>query len=137
MAVEVDPDNVKILRENVQEYNFDIVQRTLWSSHSYCCIDRSAEKSYAFRVLEVPEGTLDALPDLTITDLLERFGTAKVDLLKLDIEGAEETLFSANYDEWIDRIWGLIVEVNGAEAYEAVRGVMANRGFSMQRQGRS
>jgi hypothetical protein len=46
-----------------------------------------------------------------MTDLLERLGTAKVDLLKLDIEGAEEALFTANYEEWVDRIQTLIVEI--------------------------
>jgi FkbM family methyltransferase len=135
VAVEVDPDNVEILRENVQGYNVDVVQGALWSSHSYCCIDRSADKSYAFRVREVPEATPGALPALTITDLLERLGTEQVDLLKLDIEGGEEALFSANYDEWLDRVRALIVEVHGPKSDEAIRGVMTNRGFSMQRQG--
>jgi FkbM family methyltransferase len=135
VAVEVDPDNVDILRRNVQGYNVDVVQGAIWSSHSYCCIDRSAEKSYAFRVREVPEGTPGSLPALTITDLLERLGTRNLDLLKLDIEGAEEALFAANYEEWVDRIRTLIVEIHGTKAYEAIKSVMIDRGFSMQRQG--
>jgi FkbM family methyltransferase len=135
VAVEVDPDNADILRKNVQGYNVDVVQGALWNSRSFCCVDRSAEKSYAFRVREVPEGASGAMPTLTITDLLGRLKAAKLDLLKLDIEGAEEALFTANYDEWIDRVQTLIVEIHGAKAYEATKSVMISRGFSMQSQG--
>jgi hypothetical protein len=70
-----------------------------------------------------------------MTDLLERVGRAKVDLLKLDIEGGEEALFTANYDVWIDRVQALIVEIHGAKVYEAIKNVMTTRGFTMQRQG--
>lgn len=135
VAVEADSGNAEILRENVRSYNVDVVQGALWSSHSYCCIDRSADKSYAFRVREVPEATPGALPALTMTDLLERLGTEQVDLLKLDIEGGEEALFAANYDQWLDRVRALIVEVHGPKSDQAVTSVMTNRGFSMQRQG--
>jgi FkbM family methyltransferase len=135
VALEVDPDNVDILRKNVQGYNVEVVQGAVWSSHCYCCIDRSAQESYAFRVREVPKGTTGALPTLTMTDLLERLGTAKADLLKLDVEGAEEALFTANYEEWVDRVETLIVEIHGAKAYEAVKSVMTKRGFSMRIQG--
>jgi FkbM family methyltransferase len=135
LAVEVDPGNVEILRENVQNYNVDVVQAALWSSHSCYCVDRSSDKSYGFRVREVAEETPGALRTLTITDLLEKLGTEQVDLLKLDIEGGEEALFAANYDEWLHRIGALIVEVHGAKAEEAIRGVMTNRGFAMQQQG--
>jgi FkbM family methyltransferase len=135
VAVEVDTDNVDILRKNVQGYNVDVVQGAVWNAHSYCSIDRTAKKSYAFRVREVPEGTPGALPALTITDLLERLGTVNLDLLKLDIEGAEEALFAENYEEWVDRIRTLIVEIHGEKGYEAIKRVMTNRGFSMQRQG--
>src|SRR5580692_2650273 len=35
IAVEMDPDNVEILRKNVRGYNVDVVSGALWSSHSH------------------------------------------------------------------------------------------------------
>src|SRR5438132_2611746 len=64
VAVEVDPDNVEILRKNVQGYNVDVVRGALWSSHSHFLIDKSADagKSWAFMIQEVSPGIPEALP---------------------------------------------------------------------------
>jgi Methyltransferase FkbM domain len=77
----------------------------------------------------------EALPTLTIPDLLGRLETADLGLLKLDIEGAEEALFTKNCEEWIDHVRALIVEVHGAKAKEAVISVMTKRDFRMEQQG--
>jgi len=135
VAVEVDPDNVEILRKNVRGYNVDVVRGALWSSHSHFLIDKSAGKSYAFRIREVSPEIPEALPSLTIVDLLGRVETAEIGLLKLDIEGAEEALFTENYEEWIDHVRAMIVEVHGAKAKEAVMSVMTKRDFHLERQG--
>jgi FkbM family methyltransferase len=135
VAVELDPDNVVILRKNVRGYNVDVVQGALWSSHSYFMIDRSVGKSWAFKIQEVSPETPGALPTLTVADLLGRLETADLGLLKLDIEGAEEALFTENYEEWIDHVRTLIVEVHGPKAKEAVMSVMTKRDFHMEQQG--
>src|ERR1700736_2203486 len=135
VAVEVDPDNVEILRKNVRGYNVDVVRGALWSSHSHFLIDKSGGKSFAFRIQEVSPEIPEALPTLTIADLLGRLETADLGLLKLDIEGAEEALFTENYEEWIDHVRALIVEVHGAKAKEAVMSVMTKRDFHMEQQG--
>jgi FkbM family methyltransferase len=135
VAVEMDPDNVEILRKNVQGYNVDVVLGAVWSSHSHFLIDKSGGKSFAFRIQEVSAETPGALPTLTIADLMRRIEAADLGLLKLDIEGAEEALFTENYEEWIDHVRVLIVEVHGAKAKEAVISVMTKRNFYMEQQG--
>jgi FkbM family methyltransferase len=130
VAVEVDPNNVEILRKNVRGYNVDVVR-----SHSHFLIDKSGGKSFAFKIQEVSPEIPEALPTLTIADLLGRLKTVDLGLLKLDIEGAEEALFTENYEEWIDHVWALIVEVHGAKAKEAVMSVMTKRDFHMEEQG--
>jgi Methyltransferase FkbM domain len=113
----------------------DVLLGALWNSHSHYLIDKGSGKSWAFRIKEVSQEILGALPTLTIADLLRRFETADLGLLKLDIEGAEEALFSENYEEWIDHVRTLFVEVHGAKAKEAVISVMTKRDFRMEQQG--
>jgi FkbM family methyltransferase len=132
VAVEVDPNNAEILRKNVRGYNVDVVQGALWSSHSHFLIDKSDGKSWAVRIQEVSAEIPEALPTLTIADLLGRLETADLGLLKLDIEGAEEALFTENYEEWIYHVRALIVEVHGPKAKEAVMSVMTKRDFRME-----
>lgn len=133
VAVELDPDNEEILRKNVRGYNVDVVRSALWSSHSYFLIDRNAGQSWGIRIREVSPETPGALPTLTVADLLGRLETADVGVLKLDIEGAEEALFIENYEEWIDHVRTLIVEVHGPKAKEAVMSVMTKRDFHMEK----
>ena len=98
-------------------------------------MEKSGLKSFAFKMKEVSPQTPEALPTLTISDLLMKIGTTDLGLLKLDIEGAEEALFTANYESWIDKFRVLIVEVHGEKAKTAVLSVMANRNFHVKDQG--
>ena len=43
-----------------------------------------------------------------------------MDLLKLDIEGAEETLFSSPSMAWLDRVKALVIETHGDDCLRAV-----------------
>ena len=50
---------------------------------------------------------------ITIDDVLARWGNGtSVDLLKIDIEGAEKELFSAPSDSWLARTRLIIIELH-------------------------
>ena len=130
VAVELDPANAGLLRKNTEAYPLiEVVEGAVWSSRQPCLIDRGDGRSYQLKAREVPEGTPGAAVSLTMDDLLERLPGQRVDLLKMDIEGAELALFSAHGEEWIERIGMLIVETHGAEAREAVVATMQRHGF--------
>ena len=48
---------------------------------------------------------------VTVTDFLNENGIKKVDLMKMDIEGAEKLAFKSAH-EWLSRVDWLIVEVH-------------------------
>ena len=52
-----------------------------------------------------------AVDAVDMDSLLERFGIEHLDLLKMDIEGAEKAVF-ADCTDWIDRVEAIIVEVH-------------------------
>jgi hypothetical protein len=69
--------------------------------------DPSAEK-WGIQVSEC--GTGCAIQAHTIKDLLRLSGCEKVDILKLDIEGAEEQLFGKGETDWIDLVNSIVIE---------------------------
>ncbi|GEM_PF-1220298 len=62
---------------------------------------------------------------VTVTDILQRFGKDGIDIIKIDIEGGEHALFSANI-EWVEKTEAICIELHDrivpgcTEAYERV-----------------
>jgi len=48
---------------------------------------------------------------VTIPGLMSQYGLTRIDLLKLDIEGAEKELFAAASD-WIDKVDAIAIELH-------------------------
>lgn len=131
VALEVDPGNAVLLRNNTRGYSVEVVEGAIWNSRQPYLIDRGDGRSYQFKVRQVAAGTPCALVSLTMADLLERLPDGRAELVKMDIEGAELALFQADCGSWIERIGMLIVETHGPEARETVVAAMQRHGFCM------
>ena len=58
-----------------------------------------------------PADEMVGVEAVDIASVMEQFGIERLDLLKMDIEGAEQAVF-ADCDDWIDRVEAIIVEVH-------------------------
>ena len=67
----------------------------------------------------------------TIPSLIQQYNIPRIDLLKMDIEGAEEAIFSNNPGSWIDRVGLLIIEIHCPLSNSAIPAALAKHGFSM------
>lgn len=65
----------------------------------------------------------------TVTRLLEQIPGDSVDVLKIDIEGAELDVFSAGAEVWLPKVGLIIVELHGPEIERAVLAVLHRHGF--------
>lgn len=67
---------------------------------------------------------------LTIEDVLDLSGEREADLLKLNIEGAEEALFAArSCERWIDRVGAIVVEPHDLKTLEVITTRVSDSGF--------
>ena len=111
IAVEPDESNAEVLRRNTLPYpNVSVIQAGIWHKATRLKIENPEDEKWLLRVKEAEPGdaTVNAV---TIGEILERSGSDHIDILKLDIEGAERELFSHNPD-WLDHVKLLIIETH-------------------------
>jgi hypothetical protein len=60
-------------------------------------------------VASIQEESFEAV---TIGELLKNSGYEKIDILKLDIEGAEKEIFSDGYEDWLGKVNIIIIELH-------------------------
>ena len=126
IAVEPDPDNFAMLKKNCEELpGVSLVQAGIWSKECRLQVRPASRRggAWALSFEEMPNEANEGIPALTISGLLDKFNWQHCDLLKVDVEGAEEEIFAAGDLAWILQIRTILVETHGAKAEEVIRRV--------------
>ena len=111
LALEVDRQNFELLAANARPYpNITPLLKGLWKRRANLIIDNPEEYPWAFTVSEVGGQGTSTIEGVGVADLLREFSWERVDLLKMDIEGAELEVLSHGTEEWLDRVTVLAVE---------------------------
>jgi FkbM family methyltransferase len=111
VAVEPEPGNAAMLRENVRGLNVKVVDAAI-GAHPRTVQLHSVHGEHGFTMVGEPEAGAQVV-DVPVVTLESLVGTSRqIDLLKVDIEGAEEELF-ADCASWIGRVRTLLVECHG------------------------
>lgn len=136
-AVEPDLSNLRALRENVQGLdNVTVVEGAVWYEKRKLRILDPTASSFAVQVGETGAGTeVDAL---RVEDLLNMAQVQRVDILKLDIEGAEKPLFEHARASWLDAIGSIVIEFHDTPAALCARAfyqALGDRPFLQKQRG--
>ena len=82
----------------------------------------------------VHEATQGETPDVRAVDIgsiLKQSGKKRISILKIDIEGSEAAVFSENYENWIDKVDNLVIELHGSLCREIFGKAIAGRSFQI------
>ena len=118
IAIEPENSNVAVLRLNTRDYpNITVFAGALWGRDETLHVIDNDYGKWGF--MTAPVGDAQAPPGVVTQDthgisvpsLMERYGIDRIDIFKIDIEGAEKELF-ADCGAWIDRVDALIVELH-------------------------
>ncbi len=130
LALEPDAGNLELLRLNTAGLpHVTIFAKALWNRNTLLTLKNDNAEPWAHQFGEGESGQVAAI---TVPELLEELGTEKLDLLKMDIEGAEETVFDETAAAWFDRIRVLVVEMHDRHAPTATKNLvrhLASRDF--------
>jgi FkbM family methyltransferase len=112
IAVEPAASNFAVLEENFGAIrDVKVVFGGVWSSDSYLTIIPPADANpESFRVMETDE-THGEVKAYAIPTLMGMMGWDEIDILKLDVEGAEHELFTRNYECWVNKVNAFVFEV--------------------------
>jgi FkbM family methyltransferase len=110
IAVEADPDNFALLEANCRDSaRISAIHGAVWSKDTELYLHRSMDGNpECSSVGEAGGGP--AVKGYSIDRLRMLRGWSQIDILKLDIEGAEHELFSGSVD-WLQRVSCLVFEV--------------------------
>jgi FkbM family methyltransferase len=110
-AVEPEPGNLALLRTNLARYDgqVTIVPAAVGVTERTVLLHTTSGEYGYTMVGEPADGRGVEVPVVTMRHVLEQCGFDSIDLLKADIEGAEQELFSDCAD-WIGRVGAMVVE---------------------------
>lgn len=116
VALEIEPGNVAMLRHNMRGYpNVSVVHAGLWSRNTRLSVESPSGAEWAFQAREGSDTERRGdVPGLTVEDVMMQFGASQVDVLKIDIEGAEREVFGPTAERWLDRVALIAVELHDA-----------------------
>jgi FkbM family methyltransferase len=112
VAVEPDPANYDVLRSNVEHWpNIVPVHAALWPETTTVELSDHGLGAWGYQASASESGSI---PAVSVRRLLELIDRETIDLLKIDVEGAERELFSASED-WIERVRAIVIELHDAQ----------------------
>jgi FkbM family methyltransferase len=112
-ALEPEPTNYAMLCRNVSHLPAVVpIQAALWPKHGDVQLVTQGRQKSEVEVREISASDGNSLVSaVTIPDLCLRYSLERIDLLKLDIEGAEKALFDAA-QSWIERVAVIAIELH-------------------------
>jgi FkbM family methyltransferase len=112
IALEPELDNFAILVRNTRDYPRIVPMRAaLWSRCETLSLDNQRE-SWSCRVSAFNKSGGGTADGITMAELLRHYGRSSIDILKMDIEGAEREIFSSECRSWLSRTRLLIIELH-------------------------
>lgn len=135
IAIEPDGANFALLEQNLAKFGDRVhtVQGALWSEDTTLDFSESFQDvgdEWARQVGTSADGN-GAIPAMSIASLLDKYGWDNVDLLKMDIEGAEETVFSSPDLGWMDRVGAMVIEIHGPACRAALDRAIERRSYDI------
>lgn len=114
VAVEPDPGNYAILQRNMACLpSVTLIQAAVWKHDGEINLVDPGIGAWGMQVNEQVQvqGNQGAVPAISMSSLLKHFAPRQIDLLKVDIEGAEKELFESS-ELWIHEIRAIVIELH-------------------------
>lgn len=117
ISIEPEPSNFEMLVKNTVNYNNVSAHNAALTKNSKAkiIIEDKGLGHWGFMTTEVsgdvPQDAV-VIPTISIFDLMRENNFESIDLLKIDIEGAEKELFETGYESWLPKTRVLVVELH-------------------------
>jgi len=137
VVVEPDPANMAVCRRNLAPFGTRVtfVAAGIWSAEGSLVIDRGHGAEWAIQVRLAQPGERADIPAVTIPDVAAAANFPRIDVLKIDIEGAEAELFGESSSKWLSVVRNMAIELHGPECERIVGTAMSRFPCAVGRSG--
>jgi FkbM family methyltransferase len=112
ISIEPEKSNFEMLKKNTANYkNIIPLNAALWNKNEEICIIDINRGNDSFQVGERQVSNSQKINGFTIDKIMSMFDLQRIDLLKIDIEGAEKEVFG-NPTAWIGNINTMAIELH-------------------------
>lgn len=113
LSIEPDESNFKILQNNVAGYaNIDGLKAAIWNKNTHINLSTEEFDKCAIKIDDINNKPGQTVEAKLLEDIIAAAGFPYVDILKLDVEGAEKEIFESSYEKWLPTCKMLIIELH-------------------------
>jgi FkbM family methyltransferase len=113
VAIEIEEQNIEAIKKNTVNFsNFAIKHNALFNKKAYFKIIDPYNATNSFQIVETNNPEEANSTSVTLDEILTSNNWETIDILKIDIEGAEKDLFEKNYENWLPRTKIIMVETH-------------------------
>ena len=132
-AVEPDESNLSLLMRNLES---EIESRKVIPIHA-AIAENTATKylqksAFGFNTNVTDSPTSLSVAGIEIKEFFERWRIEDIDILKVDIEGAESFLFSGD-SSWLQNVRNIIIEIHSPEKFIQFQAAIENYSFTIKK----
>ena len=123
LAVEPDPENCELCRENLMPYGdrVKVLQGAVWPYLAWLNLSYEAGDGWATQVKLADSEMTASVEGRDVGTLLDIADVETADLLKIDIEGSEAEVFASNTESWLPRVRHICIELHNHTCREVFR----------------
>ncbi len=129
IALEPMEDNLKIARRNLALYGDRVELLSMALTADGARVHMSGVETGA----RVSDSGCVEVPSTTIAQILSSLPEGRIDILKLDIEGAEGPIFAQQPEAWLPYVDSIIVETHGPAITTTVLDALDRNGWIAER----
>ena len=113
ISLEIENGNINMIGKNLRNFdNIEIIQKGLFNKKAFFKIEDPFHATNSFVIKEVAKGEKYDVESITIDEIMTTSKIETIDILKIDIEGAEKDLFEKNYENWLPKVKIIMVETH-------------------------
>lgn len=119
IALEPDRGNFKYLEKNTNYFkNVICINKAVWSHSTIMSLVDEGSGNWGLKTYkEILPGAV-TVEAVSIEEIIHQFNLQQIDLVKIDIEGAEKELFSRNYENWLKKTKVIAIELHDRDDAE-------------------
>jgi FkbM family methyltransferase len=136
IAVEPDASNFEILQKNLRPFagRVTALRAGVWPRRAGLRISEERfgdGREWSYTVREAQPGESRQLDGIDIASLLRTSGYERISILKIDVEGAEKWIFAENFEDWLDKVDVLVIELHGQDCSDVFHRAIGRYGFEL------